>query len=129
MREEVKRDLTAAIVNFERYVKAQVEEALGQKIFSVECYTDKEIAVFLDTLAGIDAWARTNNEVRGIALRVQPIKCWETFTIRYSRPSGAKTEYFKRVKAIESGALYPYYTLQAYIWDDKVRWACVRTKD
>jgi hypothetical protein len=40
-----------------------------------------------------------------------------TFTIRYKRASGAKTEYQKRSEAIlnNKGYLYPYLTIQAYL--------------
>jgi hypothetical protein len=57
--------------------------------------------------------------MRGIALRIQtiksPYKPYNTFTVRNKRQSGAKTEYEKRKYAIESGYLYPYLTVQAYV--------------
>ena len=44
-------------------------------------------------------------------------KAWDTFTVRFKRKSGAKTEYQKRAEAIlnNRGYLYPYLTIQAYL--------------
>ncbi|TFW31759.1 hypothetical protein [Massilia horti] len=73
----------------------------------------------LDFLAGIDAWqlfTRTS-VVRGIASRVQWKDCYQTFTVRVSRPNGGETEFQKRfdVKNKNNGHLYPYITVQAFL--------------
>ena len=71
-------------------------------------------------MAGIDAWLIYEKAqiIRALASRVQwkDGNCWETFTIRYERMSGAKTEYKKRLDAIRRrDSLYPHYTLHAYL--------------
>lgn len=56
--------------------------------------------------------------MRGIACRVQWERDYRTFTIRISRPSGAETEYQKRLSVLkrrDEGFLYPYWTIQAYL--------------
>jgi hypothetical protein len=74
-----------------------------------------------DTLAGVDAWQLCDDRgfMRSIASRVQEGD-WDyrTFTIRKSRPNGAKTEFAKRMEAIKNqseGALYPALTIHAYV--------------
>ena len=95
----------------------------GGEIKPVEILRDNEIATDLDVLCGIDVWQTIGIEgARGIASRVQNNtndkykgKNWGTFTIRYKRVSGSKTEYEKRKEAIDTGRyIYPYLTCQAY---------------
>lgn len=89
----------------------------GGKIKPVEIMTDNDIAVDLDLLCGIDLWQTTTMGARGIASRVQfnCTKSWDTFTIRYKRDSGVKTEFEKRQIAISTGKyIYPYLTVQSY---------------
>jgi len=93
----------------------------GGEIIPVEALDDIEIADQLDMLCGIDIWQTIGGDgARGIASRVQfGTKNWETFTVRYRRDSGAKTEYVKRLEAIETGRfIYPYLTSQAYVTGD-----------
>lgn len=84
------------------------------KLVSIEKSKD-EILMWLDQYSGIDWIAKTSeNHVIGIAARIQWDHSWDTFTIRFERHTGAKTEYAKRVEAIDKGYMYPKYTLQAY---------------
>lgn len=107
----------------------------GGEIKPVEVIRDNEIARDLDVLAGIDIWQTiTGIGCRGIASRVQfGSTAWDTFTIRYSRESGAKTEYQKRLEAINSsrGIIYPYLMCHAYISMDDQLLSCglARTVD
>lgn len=93
----------------------------GGQIKPVEVLHDNDLARDLDVLCGIDVWQTVNGEgARGIASRVQPGDTnWQTFTVRRRRFSGAKTEYQKRLEAINSGGrfIYPYLTCQAYVGD------------
>ena len=86
-----------------------------------------------DTLAGVDLWAIDQHGIFGLASRVQPCnKPFDTFTVRRSRTSGTATEYGKRLKAIESGYVYPEWTIQAYVSQDRKQlysMAAVKTKD
>ena len=94
------------------------------EIKPVEIIDDNEIARELDILCGIDIWQTIDGAgARGIASRVQNNNNeqyrgrsnWRTFTIRYKRNTGAKTEYEKRMEAIMTGRfIYPYLTCQAY---------------
>ncbi|MFA5376470.1 MAG: hypothetical protein WC455_12060 [Dehalococcoidia bacterium] len=101
----------------------------GGNLIPVEDTTDnKDFMRTLDQEAGIDAWQviKDKGVVRGIASRVQKIernrdgiyKPFNSFTIRYRRTSGSKTEYEKRLYAIthkSSGNLFPGFTVQGYI--------------
>lgn len=76
------------------------------------------VASDLDVLAGFDIYQHWRSGMRGIAGRAQ--RCdrpFRTFTIRTSRPTGAQTEYEKRLWAIRhqaEGAMYPHWTMQSY---------------
>ena len=78
---------------------------------------DTELAKLFDQYSGIDAVQVVNRQLRAVAIRVQWGKAWDTFTIRYKRKNGSKTEYQKRAEAIlnDRGYLYPYLTIQAYL--------------
>ncbi len=73
---------------------------------------------YLDQIAGYDGLQVWRPVMRGFALRVQWKKNYRTFTIREGRPSNARTEYDKRVEAIEhsdDGYMFPHWTIQAYM--------------
>ena len=78
---------------------------------------DTELAKLFDQYSGIDAVQIVNRQLRAVAIRVQWGKAWDTFTIRYKRKNGSKTEYQKRAEAIlnDRGYFYPYLTIQAYL--------------
>lgn len=121
---DFRSDLSASSADFLRVVWPAIKSSVGGgEIVSVESIADNGMASMLDQRSGIDAWHLSQNkQVRGIASRVQwTDKPWNTFTVRYSRDSGAKTEYEKRKFDIEAGAgwLYPHLTVQAYIGGDK----------
>lgn len=81
--------------------------------------SDDETLLWLDRYAGIDyIIKKPDNQMIGVAARVQWNKNWETFTIRYKLNSGTKTEFAKRVEAIDKGYFYPTLTLQAYFNDN-----------
>lgn len=96
----------------------------GGELLQMENVTDSNFAKMLDMKAGIDGWHIHSDGMRGIASRIQKgWKAWNTFTIRMSRDSGAKTEYEKRETAIETGKyIYPHLTVQAYVeaWEGPV---------
>lgn len=104
----------------------------AQKIQQVEGDT-KGLMKDWDTDAGIDWWLVDNDRLRGIASRVQWCNdSWNTWTVRKEKPSGFKTEYAKRKEAIEEDWIYPYWTIQAYITQDRkmlISFAIIRTKD
>lgn len=88
-------------------------------VVQTEHLKDK-VATILDQYSGIDGLYKKDG-ISGLALRCQDCqtKNWRTFTIRYSRHTGSKTEYEKRLESIISGnEFYPHYTCQAY-FDDK----------
>jgi hypothetical protein len=75
------------------------------------------VAKMLDIYSGIDAIFKHETEIAGVALRVQQHseRNWETFTIRYSRNTGAETEY---KKSKNNNQFYPHYTCQVYMGKD-----------
>jgi hypothetical protein len=75
---------------------------------------------YLDKIAGYDGFQIWKAVIRGFALRVQVEKNYRTFTIREDRPTGAITEYEKRIMAVEhdkDGYMFPHWNIQSYIED------------
>jgi hypothetical protein len=75
-------------------------------------------ANILDSAAGIDYWHVSDVGVRGVASRIQRGDAWDTFTIRWQRCTGARTEFEKRIRSIDgadNGWVYPYITSHAYV--------------
>lgn len=115
-------DLSMSSRDFARVVWPVVRPwCRGGRLEVVEDSTAEGLTRSFDVLAGIDAW-HLNDELgfmRGVASRVQWGSAWNTFTIRMSRDSGTKTEFEKRLDAIEQhdirGDLYPVLTVQAYL--------------
>lgn len=78
----------------------------------------------------IDGLVATDKGVLPFAARIQSGVKYESFSIRYSRPSGAPTEFEKISKAIEMDLLRPLYHAQGYVADDgQATVAVVRTQD
>lgn len=128
---DFKSSLAQSISDFNRYIKPVLQEKFKTQYISVEANKIDELAKLLDTLSGIDLWQYTKEGMRGIASRIQRTKdSFDTFTIRNFRDNGARTEYEKRRNAIENDYLYPYYTIQGYIVEDKLAsFALAKTED
>lgn len=119
-----RHDMTESSYAFKTYVWPKVGPWCGEgRLEIVESSTANGLLRDFDTLAGIDAWQLLDDRgfMRGLASRVQVGAAqWRTFTVRKSRSSGAKTEFAKRLEAIEKrreGALYPVLTIHAYVQD------------
>lgn len=133
------QDLSNSAADFERVVGPVLSDWLGGRNVSVEARTESELADELDQTAGIDAWnIKSNDVVRGVGSRIQYLSTSrlstpaDTFTVRKERQSGVKTEYEKRLRAIQSGGVYPHWTTQGYLTEPEgelLSLACVRTKD
>jgi len=115
-------DLSWSVKAFQDIIWPRLNSQLPGTLVHVEAATRPEMKHLVqqfDQLAGIDAWViEQQTGIRGLASRIQVCpsgKPFDTFTIRLSRDSGAKTEYAKRKEAIEQGWLYPHLTMQAYI--------------
>lgn len=122
MRADVATDLSASTLAFTSVVWPALSRLVRNGEFiPVEASTASGLARDFDVLAGIDAWQKLPDGMRGIACRVQSCRVpWDTFTIRYERDSGAETEYAKRLRAIqdrEGGWLYPHLTIHGYVSD------------
>ena len=90
----------------------------GCHVANLEQSTD-ETLLMLDQYSGIDyIIKKPDNNMLGVAARIQWGNNWETFTIRKSRHTGTKTEYEKRKDAIKQGYFYPALTMQAYFTKD-----------
>jgi hypothetical protein len=109
------KDFTDANADFSLFKNELLSHIKGDLI-NIET-DDTKLADMFDQYSGIDAFQIVNKQLRGVAIRVQWGNDWGTFTIRYKRKSGAKTEYQKRSEAIfsDKGYLYPYLTIQAYL--------------
>ncbi|MCP4665219.1 MAG: hypothetical protein GY849_02545 [Deltaproteobacteria bacterium] len=101
-------------------IKKEIEKHIKGDLTDIET-KDSELANMFDRYSGIDAIQVFNKQMRGVAIRVQWGVNYKTFSIRFSRKSGAKTEYQKRTKAIFSnyGYWYPYLTIQIYLDNKK----------
>jgi len=139
MSEAWKDDLKNSIKDFRDQVVPVIERWSDGRNVSVEAVTDDEMAEELDQTAGVDSWnVKHDDIVRGVASRVQYVVNLpydtppDTFTIRKERQSGAKTEFEKRLHAIRKGGLYPHWTTQAYLDEERGQLLSigrVRTKD
>ena len=90
----------------------------GDRLIEIESSSNPILNMF-DQHSGVDAIQITKDkQIRGVALRVQYGNAWDTFTIRYRRSSGAKTEYEKRVEALQNEKMYPQLTIQCYLSED-----------
>lgn len=130
--DDFKIALKKSSVAFEKHFRKPLLDILHGGFEVVEGVTKDEMAKTLDMLAGIDVWHIDNRfGVRGVASRIQYGKSWETFTMRKSRESGAKTEYEKRKFAMKNDFLYPVLTFQGYIdhGDIPLSFALTKTKD
>ncbi len=134
-------DLGDSSFDFLRVVWPAIKPMLGGgKLIPMEGKVDSNLAQLFDLNSGIDCWHfSANGQMRGIASRIQwTDRNWKTFTVRYSRKSGTRTEYDKRIEAIRDfdarGWLYPFLTVQAYIcpprrYGDLIDVAIVKTSD
>lgn len=109
------RDFADANKDFSAF-RAELLSHIKGDIVDIET-SDSQLAKLFDQYSGIDAIQIINQQLRAVAIRVQWGNAWDTFTIRYKRSSGAKTEYQKRADAVlsDKGYLYPYLTIQAYL--------------
>ena len=122
MPKDVASDMSWSSSLFHNEVWPIIRPLVGNgDLLQMEGRPDIELANLLDQKSGIDGWHIHKNGMRGIASRVQvsnPRRPYNTFTIRLSRRSGAKTEYEKRSLAISNencqGWIYPFFTVQAY---------------
>ena len=118
----VEREIARSADHFQRIVWPNLSPLLGGgNVIPVETVTDSRMAQILDQLGGVDIWYVNQEQIFPVASRVQYTdRAWNTFTIRYSRPSGAPTEYDKRLRSIHNGSLYPRWTIQAYVYKDRL---------
>ncbi len=104
----------------------------GDRIISIED-SENDVLQLFDKYSGVDAVQITKDkQIRGMAMRVQYGRAWDTFTIRFKRSSGAKTEYEKRVDAIKNEKFYPHLTVQCYLSNDTndiLSVGIIKTKD
>lgn len=108
-----KVDLLNSISAIEKIKDTVLAKLISGNIISIEKYND-EILLLFDKYSGIDLLRQNENGLQGIASRVQFGNAWDTFTIRFSRKTGTKTEYEKRIYQIKNEYFYPTFTLQAY---------------
>lgn len=117
-----RKDMSWATQAFQDNVWPQLAQYCGKgTLHVVEGSTTKDLCKRLDMNAGIDGFQELadGTGMRGLAWRVQRAICsYATFTIRYARESGAKTEYEKRKLALDNpqlGLVCPHITIHAYV--------------
>lgn len=120
-----KNDSLKSANQFYSIVKPKLEELLRSEINIIEEYEEDNSSMFrvskeLDMYSGVDGWRfdKVNQRHQYIASRIQKtikgFKSFDTFSIRASRQN-SKTEYEKRIYAIENDWLYPQLTIQTYL--------------
>ena len=128
MRTDVRRDLSRSSKVFVEIVWPAIEPLIGpgSRYVPVEGVSTHGVAHELDTVAGVDGFQIIDktSAMRGLATRVQWVRPgaspYNTFSIRLSRPSSAKTEKEKRLLQVtgkDFGLVYPNLTVQAYLRD------------
>lgn len=107
------KDLSDSFLAIEKIKLTILPKLISGKIHSVENQENGLLTLF-DVLSGVDYVREDNHGLQGVAARVQWGNAWNTFTIRSKRHTGTKTELEKRIEQIESGYIYPTFTMQAY---------------
>jgi len=113
---DAKDDLADSRTRFEEIVWPKISDWFGD---SPELHRTEDKSGDLrerfDRVGGVDYWVvEPDVGMVSIASRVQTYDK-TTFTVRYSRASGNKTEYQKRIDQLNSHFELPTYTVQAYI--------------
>jgi hypothetical protein len=113
-----------SISDFEKLVLPKIKEwipnceytSIEEAKFFAQGVASKLLGNF-DYYAGIDGIIVNHTDcwIKGCAIRVQPGTDWSTFTIRWRKFNGIKTEYAKRLAAISDDNMYPQLTIQAYV--------------
>ena len=89
----------------------------GGSYISLEEHTS-EVATALDRSCGVDGFQLLPEGIRTVATRVQFVtgRAFDSFTVRLSRASGAKTELEKRLNELDDpDLLRPVWVVQAYV--------------
>ena len=135
MNEQRRSDLDASSRAFESISGTTLQKLIKGSLISCEGHIDdcNSIGFNLDVLGGIDYLSVNEHGIRGLAVRCQFGDAYNSFTIRYSRPSGNKTEHEKRLYQIDNGYIYPEFTIQCYFDSTKnnelLSMAIIRTDD
>jgi hypothetical protein len=130
----VERVISASALDFRAKVWPLFADHLGGgELVPVETVTDSAFTKLLDTQSGIDAWqVLGSGGIRGLASRVQwGPTCWESWTVRTNRVTGARTEIDKLLE-VDATLLRPAYHIQAYLSGPGgvvLGAACIRTTD
>ena len=124
------QDAIKALLAFDSFVAPALKKILGAKrIFSTELHNNG-LEKFLDQETGIDALIVSDDGTTyPAACRIQFGKCYESFTLRRSRPKGTTTEFDKLNRAKKMGGLMPTYHVQAFIENDTAIIAVAETVD
>lgn len=124
-----KEDATKSLWTFNNVLTPALHSMGVKEVYSTENH-DSGLEKFLDQETGIDALIVSDDGTTyPAACRIQFGKCYESFTLRRSRPSGAPTEYYKLHRAKKMGGLMPTYHVQAFIETDKAKVAIAETVD
>ena len=129
---EVLKDMGRSLNYVNEKIRPIIEKMFPRCILIQVEGNNNEICKLLDMSCGIDYLLRNENSgfIYGVASRVQYSVNYRTFTVRKQRESRALTEFQKRNQAISVGAIYPQYSMQAYIVGENVSGlAIVKTTD
>jgi hypothetical protein len=120
MKENVSIDMQKSSYKFINIVYPRIKHILydGRLISCENMYSKEfkdEFKTHLDIEAGVDyALLINGGGMQFISARVLK-KNIEELTVRYSRPNGVKTEYEKRMDAIQNNKIFPNLTIQGNV--------------
>ena len=113
------QDAAKSIAAFNRFSAPALQKCFGNdaQIFSFENHNNR-VEEILDTMASIDGIIAVEGVAYFYSSRVQFGTCYENFTLRGWRPSGATTEMAKLKRAAKIHAPMPTFTVQSFVDSD-----------
>lgn len=121
-------DAAKGKVGTKKFIAPVLKKLFGGEVVQTENRLN-DFERTLDCDHSIDGFVCSPKGLLPFAARYQK-KNYESFGIRYSRPTGTETEYKKIVKALETNsATRPFYHAQGYADGDGAVVAVVSTKD
>lgn len=115
MKKQIEHDIEQSDLNFGNIVNDVRTLIGGGDVIKI---SDPAFAALMRRV-GVSCLQYLKGQLRGIACRIQVVpfekKFFESFSIRLSRNTGVPTEFDRRLKAIQTQAICPTMTVQAYI--------------
>lgn len=105
----------------QKYVVPFLNKQLKIKYPNLNCFVGtveslgESFANLLDMNAGVDLYYKNDSNIYFIAQRISERPCTNRFILRYRTALGGKTEFEKRISAMEHNAIRPTWNMHTYI--------------